>query len=87
MDRSITDSLQRALAKLDEKHWQDIEGARTNPTVASLVGVARALKVPLSGLFESSSEAERPSGCPPGRAPARARALAGSGALAASRSR
>jgi transcriptional regulator with XRE-family HTH domain len=39
-------------AKLDGKHWQDIEGARTNPTVATLVGVARALKVSLAELFE-----------------------------------
>lgn len=41
-------------AKLDEKHWQDIEGARTNPTVATLVGVARALNVSLSELFEKA---------------------------------
>lgn len=43
-------------AKLDEKHWQDIEGGRTNPTVAFLVGVARALDVPLAKLFESGNE-------------------------------
>jgi transcriptional regulator with XRE-family HTH domain len=46
-------------AKLDEKHWQDIEGGRTNPTVASLVGVARALDVTLAKLFESGKEMER----------------------------
>jgi DNA-binding XRE family transcriptional regulator len=45
-------------AKLDEKHWQDIEGGRTNPTVASLVGVARALDVPLAKLFESGNDKE-----------------------------
>jgi len=45
-------------AKLDEKHWQDIEGGRTNPTVASLVGVARALDVPLAKLFESGNDEE-----------------------------
>jgi DNA-binding XRE family transcriptional regulator len=39
-------------AKLDEKHWQDIEGARTNPTVATLVGIARALEVSLAELFD-----------------------------------
>ena len=39
-------------AQLDSKHWQDIENGRTNPTVASLVGVARALGVKLGDLFE-----------------------------------
>jgi DNA-binding XRE family transcriptional regulator len=43
-------------AKLDGKHWQDIEGARTNPTVATLVGVARALEVTLSELFEHGDQ-------------------------------
>ena len=57
LKRELTQEAAAELAKLDEKHWQDIEGARTNPTVASLVGVARALKVSLSGLFEQSSEA------------------------------
>jgi hypothetical protein len=39
-----------------EKHRQDLEGARTNPTVATLVGVARALKVTLAELFEHDRE-------------------------------
>ena len=34
----------------------DIEGARTNPTVATLVGIARALKVTVSELFEQGDE-------------------------------
>ena len=34
-------------AKLDQNHWQAIERARTNPTVATLVGVSRALEVRL----------------------------------------
>jgi len=48
-----------ASAKLDETHWKDIENGRTNPTVASLVGVARALEVPLATLFESGDHEER----------------------------
>lgn len=44
------------IAKLDEKHWQEIEAARTNPTVATLVGVARALKVPIAALFQEDDE-------------------------------
>ena len=52
LERELTQEDAAEIAKLDEKHWQDIEGARTNPTVATLVGVARALKVTLSELFE-----------------------------------
>jgi DNA-binding XRE family transcriptional regulator len=39
-------------AKLAETHWRDIERARTNPTVATLVGVACALQVTLLALFD-----------------------------------
>lgn len=39
-------------AELSGKHWQDIEGGRTNPTYASLIAVARSLGVPLSKLVE-----------------------------------
>ena len=53
LDRELTQEQAAEAAKLDEKHWQDIEGARTNPTVATLVGIARALKVTLSELFET----------------------------------
>ena len=52
LERALTQEQAAEIAKLDEKHWQDIEGARTNPTVATLVGIARALKVTLSQLFE-----------------------------------
>lgn len=38
-------------AGLDPKHFQAIEGARTNPTLASLIGVAKALRVGLSELL------------------------------------
>jgi transcriptional regulator with XRE-family HTH domain len=55
-ERELTQEAAAELAKLDEKHWQDIEGARTNPTVATLVGIARALKVTLSELFEHDGE-------------------------------
>ena len=39
-------------ARLDSKHWQLIEGGRTNTTVASLTGIAKALGVKLGVLFE-----------------------------------
>lgn len=41
-------------ARLDTKHWQDIEGGKTNPTLATLVGVAKALDVSLADLFAES---------------------------------
>jgi len=56
LGRELTQGKAAEIAKLDEKHWQDIEGARTNPTVATLVGIARALKVTLSELFELGDE-------------------------------
>ena len=56
LERKLTQEGAAEIAKLDEKHWQDIEGARTNPTVATLVGVARALKVTVSQLFEQNTE-------------------------------
>ncbi len=40
-----------ATAQLDAKHWQAIEYGRTNPTVATLVAVSRALGVGLGDLF------------------------------------
>ena len=56
LEKKLTQEAAAEIAKLDEKHWQDIEGARTNPTVASLVGIARALKVTLAELFEHEDE-------------------------------
>jgi transcriptional regulator with XRE-family HTH domain len=41
-------------AKLAAKHLQDMEHGRTNPTVASLVALAKALGVSLHVLFEES---------------------------------
>jgi transcriptional regulator with XRE-family HTH domain len=56
LERELTQEKAAEFAKLDEKHWQDIEGARTNPTVATLVGVARALKVTVAELFDDPAE-------------------------------
>lgn len=53
LERELTQEAAAERAKLDEKHWQDIESARTNPTVATLVGVARSLGVKLRDLFDA----------------------------------
>lgn len=39
-------------ADLHAKHWGDLENARTNATVSTLVAVARALKVKVGDLFQ-----------------------------------
>ncbi len=41
---------------LDSKHLQLIEAAETNPTLATLVGVARGLGVELSDLLQRPSQ-------------------------------
>lgn len=50
--RELTQEAAAEHAKLDVKHWQDLEAGNTNPTVATLVGVSRALHVKLHVLFE-----------------------------------
>ncbi len=52
LERELTQEQLADHAQLDAKHIQDIENARTNPTIASLVGVCRALGVRLAELFE-----------------------------------
>jgi transcriptional regulator with XRE-family HTH domain len=59
LERNLTQQRAARTAKLDEKHWQEIEAARTNPTVATLVGIARALKVTLAQLFGGKGTPER----------------------------
>ena len=50
--RGMTQEKAAERAKLDVKHWQDVEAARTNPTVATLIGLARALGVSVGQLFD-----------------------------------
>lgn len=59
LERKLTQEQAAETAKLDEKHWQDIESARTNPTVATLVGIARALDITLPQLLEYNNDIER----------------------------
>jgi transcriptional regulator with XRE-family HTH domain len=51
-ERNITLEEMAPVARLDWKHLQVIEQGKTNTTVASLVGIAKALDVPLRELFE-----------------------------------
>ena len=48
---SLSQEKAAAGAQIDPKHWQVIEQGGTNPTVASLVAISRALRVPLKDLF------------------------------------
>jgi len=52
LERGFSQEALAAEASLDPKHLQSVEGGKTNITVASLVGLKRALKVTLSELFE-----------------------------------
>jgi DNA-binding XRE family transcriptional regulator len=51
--KGLTQEQAAERAGLDAKHFQTIETGQTNVTVASLVGVARSLGLPLSALFAS----------------------------------
>lgn len=51
-ERELTQEAAAESAELSAKHWQDLEAGRSNPTLSSLVAVARALQVSLSQLFE-----------------------------------
>lgn len=51
-ERSLTQEATADAASLDSKHLQAIEAGNVNPTVASLLGIARALGVTLADLFE-----------------------------------
>jgi transcriptional regulator with XRE-family HTH domain len=50
--REMTQEEVAAAAQLDSKHIQDMEHGRTNPTIASLAGVANAYGLSLSQLLE-----------------------------------
>ena len=50
---SLSQQTAAGRAEIDPKHWQVIEQGGTNPTVASLVAISRALKVRLSDLFHT----------------------------------
>lgn len=52
LEKKLTQEQAAERAGLDEKHFQVIEGGRMNVTVATLVGIARALDVTLAELFE-----------------------------------
>jgi len=51
MSAGLTQEVTAERARLDYKHFQGIEGGKSNATVASLVGIAKALRVRLSVLF------------------------------------
>lgn len=51
-ERGLTQEAAADLAQLDSKHLQDMEYGRTNPTIASLAGLAQAYDVSLSVLLE-----------------------------------
>ncbi len=51
-ERGLTQEEAAGQAKLDGKHFQEIEAGRVNVTMATLLGVAKAFGVPLSELLD-----------------------------------
>lgn len=51
-NRRLTQEDAANRAQLDAKHYQAVEAGRTNPTLATLVAIAKAFDVTLSGLFK-----------------------------------
>jgi transcriptional regulator with XRE-family HTH domain len=52
MSAGLTQENTAERARLDYKHFQAIEAGSSNVTVASLVGIAKALRVTLADLFD-----------------------------------
>ena len=50
-ERDMTQEEAASKAGLDAKHFQELESGNVNTTVATLLGVARALKVDVAELF------------------------------------
>ena len=55
-ERKLTQEEAAHRARLDYKHLQLIEQGGTNVTLASLVGLAKALDVPLAALFATQKQ-------------------------------
>ena len=51
-ERAFTQEQLATAADLDVKHVQDVEHGRSNLTVATLLGIARALKTRVAILFD-----------------------------------
>ena len=50
----LTQEAAASAAKIDAKHLQAVEAGATNATIATLIGIARALGVRLADLVEGS---------------------------------
>ena len=51
-DRGLTQQEAAEAARLDDKHWGDLERGLSNTTVATLVAIGKALRVSVSDLLE-----------------------------------
>ena len=52
LDKGLSQEDAAERAAIDPKHYQAIEGGHINVTVASLLGIARALGVKMADLME-----------------------------------
>ena len=53
LERHLSQEEAAHRAGLDAKHWSAVEHAATNPTFASLVCIARALRIDLREMFDT----------------------------------
>lgn len=53
LEKGMTQERLAEMAALSAQHVVDLEHGRTNPTVASLFGIARAFRMKMRDLFES----------------------------------
>lgn len=51
-ERQLTQQAAAERADLEIKHWQLVEAGRTNPTLATLLAIAKALRVEPSELLK-----------------------------------
>ena len=52
LERGLTQEEAANRAGLDAKHFQELEAGKINITVASLLGIAKALEATVAELFE-----------------------------------
>lgn len=59
IEAGLTQEEAGARAEIDMRHWQLVEYGRTNPTVATLVTMARALGTTIGELFDEEEPSPR----------------------------
>ncbi len=59
-ERDLTQEAAASAAAIDPKHYQAIEAGTSNVTMATLIGLTKALGVPLATMLDGVDAARRP---------------------------